>query len=678
MNYFVTGATGFIGQQFLELLKHREGTVYALVRPGSEHKLETIRHKLGFDQNKLIAVTGDLASPLCGVDHETLDKIDNFYHLGAIYDLSADQDEQRLSNIEGTRHAIQLAEQFNVDCFHHISSIVAAGFYEGVFTEEMFSEAVEVDKNAYFQTKHESEGLVRVDCSVPWRIYRPGIVVGHSQTGWMTKIDGPYYFFELIDTISEVLPRWIPLPKYRGNSFNIVPVDFVAKALDHISHQSGLDGKCFHLTNPEEQSFGEVINDFLKASKGPTMKLDVPAERLKDFLPAGMKVFLENKFIVQRVKTQLLENLGIPVEVLLTEELNTKYDCSNTLKALEGSGISVPKLNTYASRLWGYWEQHLNPEHLRPHYLSDVVKGKTVLVTGGSEGIGREVADNCAAAGAKVILVARTQSKLDVAVQEIRDAGGDAYGYSCDLSDLDACDDMLDAVLRDHEFVDVLVNNAGRSIRRSLKLTYDRFHDFERVMQINYFSAVRLTMKLLPSMVERNTGKVVNISSIAAISKGTPRFSSYMASKSALDSWSESANIEYAGNNISFTNVHMPLVRTKMIEATKSYQDANVLSPKEAGELINNAIIHSPSEVNTLTGNFVRQLGIFAPRLHKLIFSTIYQITDDSEAAKSSTHSSEIAQFQTKATKAMDALQRLDLDKETLASIANILRGYHT
>ena len=679
MNYFVTGLTGFIGRQFLEVLSKREGKIYALVRPGSVGKLEKMAFEHGLEKDKLVPVAGDLSEDLCGVDPKDVGDIDHFYHLGAIYDLTADQEEQKKSNVKGTAEALNLAEKLKVKCFHHISSIVAAGFYPGVFTESMFDEAVDVKKNPYFATKHESEGLVREQTALPWRIYRPGIVVGNSKTGWINKIDGPYYFFNLINQISEVLPRWVPLPVYRGNEMNIVPVDFIAEALDHISHQPDLDGTCFHLTNPESATFGQVINDFLKASKGPTMKLDVPAERLMDFLPVGAKVFLQNKAIVAHVKAQLLENMGIPKEVLLTEHLNTKYDCSNTLRALEGSGISVPRLDTYAARLWNYWEQHLNPEFMKPQYLPDVVKGKTVLVTGGSEGIGLEAAKNCAQAGAKVLVVARTQSKLDAAVEEIRSAGGDAHGYPCDLTDLNACDDLIDSVLKDHEFVDILINNAGRSIRRSLKLTYNRFHDFERVMQLNYFSAIRLTMNLLPSMEKRKRGHIVNISSIAALGTGSPRFSSYTASKSALDAWSDSAALEYADRNIHFTNIHMPLVRTKMIAATTSYQDVNTLSTKQAGKLINDAIIHRPGELNTMTGSIVRQLGIFAPKLNKLIFSTLYQITDDSEAAKSSAHQqTEQESKEIRTHKALDALQQLHLDKQTLESIANILQGVHT
>ncbi len=678
MNYFVTGITGFIGQQFLDVLSQREGKIYALVRAGSVKKLERLRYEKGIDADKLIPVVGDLGESRCGVDASALGSIDHFYHLGAIYDLTADQAQQKTANVEGTREALNLAKQLGVSCFHHISSIVAAGFYPGVFSEEMFDEAVDVDKNPYFETKHISEGLVRNQSEVPWRIYRPAVVVGNSETGWINKIDGPYYFFELINTISEVLPRWVPLPVYRGNEFNIVPVDFIAKALDHISHQPDLDGTCFHLTNPKSSPFGSVINTFLRAAKGPTMKLDLPADRLLDFLPIGARMFLENKVIVNRVKMQLLENLGIPKEVLLTEHLNTQYDCSNTLKALEGSGISVPPLKTYAARLWNYWEQHLNPAFLKPQYLTDVVKGKTVMITGGSEGIGFEAAKMCAEAGATVLLVARTQSKLDEAVALINDAGGTAVGYACDLADMNSCDALIDKVLEEQGFVDVLVNNAGRSIRRSLNLTYERFHDFERVMQLNYFSAVKLTMRLLPSMVERKRGHVVNISTIAAMGKGSPRFSSYTASKTALDSWANSAALEYAGDNIAFTNIHMPLVRTKMIAATTSYSDINVLSTKEAVRLINDAIVYRPAEVNTMTGTIVRQLGILSPKLNKLIFSTLYQITDDSEAAKASAHPTAEQDKNVVATKAMDALQQLHLDKETLESINNILRGYHT
>ncbi|MEM8715857.1 MAG: SDR family oxidoreductase [Cyanobacteria bacterium P01_G01_bin.4] len=683
MNYFVTGLTGFIGNQLLEYLAKREGTVYALVRPSSQTTIRELRHRYHLSEQQLVAIEGDLTQPLCGLQEKDINelkaKVDKFYHLGAIYNLTADAEAQQRANVTGTREAIRLAESLQSKSFHHISSIAAAGFYEGVFTEDMFEEAVDVDRNPYFESKHISEGLVRNDCGIPWRIYRPGAVVGHSQTGWINKVDGPYYFFPVLDKIAEVLPRWTPLPMYRGNLLNIVPVDFVASALDHISHQDNLNGKCFHLTDPNPQLLGDTLNEFLKAAKGPSMSLDVPLDRLKDFLPASAAALISNEKVLQRVKSQLAENLNIPKEVLLTENLNAHYDSCNTQSALEGSGISVPPLRDYASKLWNYWEQHLHPNHGKPKTLEDAVSGKVVLITGGSEGIGKQLGIDCARAGATVILVARTQEKLDTAVAEIASLGGQAHSYSCDLSSLDDCDRMIHAVLADHGHVDVLVNNAGRSIRRSLALTYDRFHDFERVMQINYFSAVRLAMNLLPSMSERGEGQVVNVSSIAALTKGTARFSSYMASKAALDAWSDSASIEYAAKNVKFTNVHMPLVRTGMIEATTAYKNVQTLTPVEASMMVQEAFIDKPMEVNTVVGEIVRLVGIIAPDLYRLLLSTVYQLTDDSAAAKASAGAQLPAPpIENVADRAMNVLQKLDLDAQTLESISNVLKGYHT
>lgn len=683
MDYFVTGITGFIGTQFLDHLSRREGTIYALVLAGTEDSIDELNYRYRLPQGKIVPIIGDLTQPLCGVQQEVIDeisgKVEGFYHLGAIYSLTADAESQHQANVSGTREAMRLAEAINAGCFHHISSIVAAGFYDGVFTEEMFEEAKDVEKNPYVETKHISEGLVRSECGIPWRIYRPAVVVGNSETGWINKVDGPYYFFHIIDKIAGVVPRWTPLPMYHGNDLNLVPVDYVARAIDHISHQPGLDQKCFHLADPDPLSLGETLNEFMKAAKGPIMSLDVPLERTMDFLPAGARSFSDNPKVVERFLAQLVENLNVPKEALLMERMTTSYDCKNTLAALEGSGITLPPLSSYAARIWHYWEQHLHPDNDRPLNLKEAVAGKVVLVTGGAQGIGKQVGVTCAAAGATVILIDRAQDELDGAVEEIRAAGGDVHGYICDLTNLNDCDNLIDKVLSDHGQVDVLVNNAGRSIRRSLSLTYDRFHDFERVMHLNYFSALRLTMRLLPSMAERCQGQVVNISSIAALTKGQARFSAYMASKCALDSWSNSAAVEYADKNIKFTNIHMPLVRTGMISATTSYRNVPTLTPEEAAGLVSDAIINKPTEVNTVTGELVRMFGLVAPDLYRLLFSTLYQMTDDSAAAKAAAVSRTAVTSDPSATdRAIDAMQALNLDDETLQSISKILDGIYT
>src|SRR5207253_6862367 len=172
--------------------------------------------------------------------------------------------------IQGTRYAVEFAEAVNAGTFHHVSSIAAAGLYDGTFFEDMFEEAENLD-HPYFRTKHDSEGVVRRECKRPWRIYRPAIVVGHSQTGEIDKIDGPYYFFKLIQKMRQMLPPWVPTIGIEGGRINIVPVDFVADALDFLAHKKGLDGKCFHLTDPDPHRIGEVLNIFARAAHAPQM-----------------------------------------------------------------------------------------------------------------------------------------------------------------------------------------------------------------------------------------------------------------------------------------------------------------------------------------------------------------------------------------------------------------------
>ena len=214
MSYFVTGATGFIGRNLVQKLLQREGTIYALVRAGSRGRLEELRTSFGADGARIVPITGDLSQAGLGVSEEDLlamrGEIDHFFHLAAIYDLTADAEAQEVANVEGTRHAIELAGAVEAGCFHQVSSIAAAGLYSGEWTEDMFEEAERLDNNPYFRTKHESERLVRDECQRPWRVYRPGIVVGDSRTGEIDKIDGPYYFFKALQRLRRVAPSWLP------------------------------------------------------------------------------------------------------------------------------------------------------------------------------------------------------------------------------------------------------------------------------------------------------------------------------------------------------------------------------------------------------------------------------------------------------------------------------------
>jgi NAD(P)-dependent dehydrogenase (short-subunit alcohol dehydrogenase family) len=236
-------------------------------------------------------------------------------------------------------------------------------------------------------------------------------------------------------------------------------------------------------------------------------------------------------------------------------------------------------------------------------------------------------------AGGIPLLVARSMDKLQEAKAEIEATGGTAYAYSADLSDLDSIDALVKQILDDHVAVDMLVNNAGRSIRRSIALSQDRFHDFERTMQLNYFGAIRLTMGLLPHMRERGSGHIVNVSSIGA-QTNPPRFSAYVASKAALDAWTRVASSEVIGDGITFTTIHMPLVRTAMIAPTKMYDSFPTITPDEAGDLVCEALRAKPKQINTRLGTFGEVAYSLAPKAVDQVLHMAYKVFPDSAAAR--------------------------------------------
>ena len=635
MAYFVTGATGFIGRFLVSNLLKRKGQVHVLVRKGSAKKLGQIGEAMGWDMKRIVPVTGDLSKPKLGLTAAQIaalkGKIQHFFHLAAIYDLTADADSQKLANIGGTKNALELAAVIKAGCFHHTSSIAAAGLYPGVFREDMFDEA-EGLKDPYLKTKHESEGLVRKQSVVPYRIYRPSMVVGHSKTGEIDKIDGPYYLFTLIKKIRQTLPQWMPTLGIEGGRINVVPVDFVADAMDHIAHKKGLDGHCFHLVDPEPMRFGELMNTFARAAHAPEMTMRLDA-RMFAFIPAPMRMAVTNLPPVKRLTNMILRDLKIPKSTLEFIPYPTRFDTREAERALKGSKISVPPLDSYAWRLWDYWERNLDPDLFIDRSLRGKVEGKVVLITGGSSGIGKAAALKIAEAGAKVVIAARGEEELEATRKEISDAGHLCYAFKADLADLDSCDSLIEQVTKQHGGVDILINNAGRSIRRSIELSFDRFHDFERTMQLNYFGSLRLIMQSLPGMIAKRRGHIINISSIGVLAS-SPRFSAYVASKAALDAFSHCAQGELSGKGISFTTINMPLVKTPMIAPTKMYDSVPTLSPEEAADLIVKAIIDRPSRVATRLGVFAGVVHAVFPKAYEVVMSTAFELFPDSAAAK--------------------------------------------
>jgi NAD(P)-dependent dehydrogenase (short-subunit alcohol dehydrogenase family) len=302
----------------------------------------------------------------------------------------------------------------------------------------------------------------------------------------------------------------------------------------------------------------------------------------------------------------------------------------------------VPALETYAWRLWDYWERHLDPDLFRDRSFEGAVDGRRVLITGASSGIGRATALKIAAAGGIPLLVARSEDKLAEVVAEIERAGGTAHAYSCDLSDTDAIERLVERVMAEHPAVDVLVNNAGRSIRRSIALSYDRFHDFERTIRLNYLGAVKLIILLLPHMRERRSGHIVNVSSIG-VQTNPPRFSAYVASKAALDAFTRVVSSETIGDEVTFTTIHMPLVRTAMIAPTRLYDSFPTISPDEAADLICEAIRSKPKQINTRLGTFGEVAYALAPKAVDRLLHMAYKVFPDSAAAKGGEEAAEQA-----------------------------------
>ncbi|WP_068054811.1 SDR family oxidoreductase [Nocardia xishanensis] len=623
VSYIVTGGTGFLGRRVVQGLLDAdpEAIVHVLVRAESLAKFTELAEGWHGGE-RVFALVGDLTAERLGL-RDQAPKADHVIHLGAVYDMTADEHTAHAANVAGTRSVIALARELGA-VLHHVSSVAVAGDHKGKFFEEDFDLGQNLT-SPYHRTKFAAEQLVRESRGVRWRVYRPAIVVGDSRTGEMDKIDGPYYFFSAIAKLA-ALPSDLPMPLPDLGATNIVPVDYVAAAMVELVRKSGLDGRTFHLVNPRPQPFDAVYNALAAAAGAPGGIGPVPGSGLALNGLAQLPG-------VPAVRDFLLSQMGIPPEVAPHVSFASEFVSESTQAQLRGSGLSVPPFENYAARLWQYWRANLDPNRDRPADSGDPLSGRIVLITGASSGIGLATAHAVARRGATVLMVARGRADLLAAAESVRAEGGAAYTYPCDITDPESVDGLVRAMLADHGHVDYLVNNAGRSIRRSVVNSTDRMHDFERTMAVNYFGAVRLILGLLPSMRARRFGHIVNISSIAVQTK-VPRFAAYVASKSALDNFSEIAAVENRDAGITFTSVRMPLVRTPMIAPTDLYRSLPVPDPDRAAAIVVRALEDRPHRIDTPVGTFAQAVDLLMPSVKRTILHQGFRMFGESHAAR--------------------------------------------
>nr|CRL75415.1 non-ribosomal peptide synthase, dehydrogenase domain-containing protein [Mycolicibacterium komanii] len=621
MRYVVTGGTGFIGRRVVTRLLARssDAEVLVLVRRPSLSRFERLAATWG---ERVKPLVGDLCEPDLGLTPNAIGVVDHVVHCGAVYDITASDADQRAANVDGTRAVIDLAKRLDAT-LHHVSSIAVAGTFRGEFTEDDFDVGQELP-TPYHRTKFEAEQLVRTTPGLRYRVYRPAVVVGDSRTGEMDKVDGPYYFFPMLARLAS-LPSITPMALPDTGRTNLVPVDYVADALVALMHLPDRDGETFHLTAPKTIGLRGIYRAVAKPAGLPPLRASLPRSTATPLLKATGRV----KVVRNMVATQL----GLPADVLDVVDLMPTFTADHTSEALHGTGITVPRFADYAPALWRYWAGHLDPDRARRDDPAGPLVGKHVIVTGASSGIGRASAIAIAERGATVFALARNADALDDLVAEIRADGGQAHAFTCDVTDSTSVESTVKDILGRFDHVDYLVNNAGRSIRRSVTASTDRLHDYERVMAVNYFGAVRMVLALLPHWRERRFGHVVNVSS-AGVQARNPKYSSYLPTKAALDAFADVVATETLSDHITFTTIHMPLVRTPMIVPSRRLNPVPPISAEHAAAMVVRGLVDKPARIDTPLGTLADFGNYFTPKLSRRILHQLYLGYPDSAAAR--------------------------------------------
>jgi thioester reductase-like protein len=424
---FVTGGTGLLGRHLVERLLDRHDEVVVLVR---EDRLATLADRLAdlgalaiAKGRKLSIVHGDVTEEWLGLASGALEpsSLDHVFHVAGLYDLEADAASLRAVNVEGTENLLGwLTSRGFRGVLHHISSIAVAGDHDGRFAEAMLEEG-QRHPTEYHRTKFESERLVRNERRVRHRIYRPGAIVGHSKSGEMDRLDGAYYLFRAVHALRDTVPRWVTLPGLVGAPVAMVPVDFVADAIDALAHKESLDGATFHVVDPAQPKFRETFNLIADAAGAPRMG-SFRLNKLAKWIPGGGDMIGQLGSLAF-LRGERLEGLGIPKVVLTAQNAKVTYDTTRLEEGLAGTGVRCPPLASYVEPLWDYYVRHLDPGRDPVARDRRALAGQVILVTGASSGIGEALSRYAAEIGMKVVLVARRDEELARVERAITEAG---------------------------------------------------------------------------------------------------------------------------------------------------------------------------------------------------------------------------------------------------------------
>ncbi len=350
---FVTGGTGFLGRYTIAELLKRDATVYAMVRPQSTGRLQKIATDLGVSADRLIPVPGDIALDALTLEPFT-EHVDHLFHLAAIYDMDADPEEMAEANVEGTRRVLRFAEQIKAGTFHMVSSIAAAGDLVGTFPESDPRHG-QGFPHAYHRSKFESEVLVRDTAAMPYKIYRPGTVVGTTDTGQTDKLDGAYALFPLAAALG-TLPSQMVVPVPRMGRLPTVPVDRCAQAIAHIGLNAGPEaGDTFGLYSGEDERVHQVLGALVQHAGGPRVAAVLP--EVTGTIPFLAAQILGRVPVVGEVRNRALTGIGVSPGLVDAAPFRCRFETKRTTAALQGSGIDIPPLRDYLPALWDGWRK---------------------------------------------------------------------------------------------------------------------------------------------------------------------------------------------------------------------------------------------------------------------------------------------------------------------------------